>query len=147
MRHKSNPCRTRIYRIWHNMVGRCHNIKDKQYQDYGAKGIHVCEQWKNSFEDFMNWSLSSGYADNLTVDRICNTRGYHPANCRWATPKQQANNRTNNILITWRGKTKTLMQWSEATGIHRSTLRQRILVSEWPIDTAMTRKPSHHKPE
>lgn len=137
--------RARLYRIWHNMISRCHNSKDKQYKDYGMKNINVCKEWKNDFHEFAAWSLLNGYTKELTIDRIDNYKGYNPENCRWASPKQQANNRTNNVLITWNGETKTLMQWSETTGIHRLTLQYRIFVFKWPIDIAMTRKPSHRK--
>jgi len=135
---------TRIYRIWHNMVSRCHNYKDKQYIDYGAKNIFVCDEWKNDFKAFAWWAMMNGYSNELTIDRINNLKGYNYLNCRWVTPKQQANNRTNNILISWHGETKTLMQWSELTGIHRLTLQQRIFKLKWPIDIAMTKKIQKH---
>ena len=137
--YKAN--KERLYQTWYNMVSRCHNKSDKQYCDYGAKNIRVCKEWKDSFQTFAWWSLMNGYTEYLTIDRINNSKGYHPSNCRWATPKQQANNRTNNILITWNGDTKTLMQWSEETGIHRATLRQRIFKLGWPLDIAMTKEP------
>lgn len=136
------PNKDRLYRIWHNMISRCHNPEDKQYCDYGARGILVCDEWKYDFYCFAWWAMMNGYANELTIDRINNSKGYNSNNCRWATPKQQANNRTNNILITWNGETKTLMQWSELTGVNRRTLNERIFVLKWPIDVAMTRKPS-----
>ena len=138
-----NSNHARLYRIWYNMVSRCHNTNDKQYCDYGNKGILVCKEWKDDFHNFAWWALMNGYTNELTIDRINNSNGYNPDNCRWATHKQQANNRTNIILITRDGETKTLYQWSEITGINRNTLRQRIFRYKWPLNLAMTKKPDH----
>lgn len=83
---------TRIYRIWAAMIRRCENSKDVSYRWYGAKGIKVCEEWKNSFQKFYNWSICHGYKDDLTIDRIDNDSNYEPSNCRWVTLRQQAQN-------------------------------------------------------
>lgn len=85
--------RSRLYRIFYGMKDRCYNTKNEKYNLYGARGIEVCDEWKNDFQAFCNWALANGYSDDLTIDRIENDRGYSPDNCRWATVTEQNRNR------------------------------------------------------
>ena len=80
--------KTRIYRTWGNMKSRCHKEYDSKYKYYGAKGIKVCDEWRNNFMSFYNWAIKNGYTDELTIDRIDSTKDYCPENCRWVTLEQ-----------------------------------------------------------
>ncbi len=86
----------RIYHIWESMKSRCYDSKNKCYYLYGGRGIAVCDEWKNDFLKFCDWALNNGYADNLTIDRIDNYKGYFPDNCRWATNLEQQRNKRNS---------------------------------------------------
>lgn len=130
---------TRLAHIWKNMIARCYNPNSKSYKNYGAKGITVCDSWKNDFKIFEKWANKNDYSDNLTLDRIDNSKGYEPINCRWATYKEQANNKTNNVLIEFKNEKHTLSEWAEITGISIKKLRNRRFKG-WETERMLTTK-------
>ena len=90
---------TRLYNIWHGIKQRCYDKNFSDFTSYGARNITMCDEWKHSFIAFRDWSLSNGYSDNLTIDRIDNKGNYEPSNCRWVTVLVQNRNRTNTIKL------------------------------------------------
>lgn len=123
--HNRRGKRHRLYSIWVHMRDRCLNPEDALYKYYGARGITVCAEWLD-YPTFYSWAVSKGYAENLTLDRVENNKGYSPDNCRWATSTEQNSNRRNNVLLTHNGETKTLQQWARDLGISRGALRDRL---------------------
>ncbi len=132
---------TRLNGIWRGIKDRCLNPNNSSYERYGAKGISICEEWKNSFESFYEWSMNNGYSAELTIDRIDNSKGYFPENCRWADCFTQARNKSNCRYYTYRGQTKTLSEWSEISGIDRKTISDRIDRFGWSFEKAISTKP------
>lgn len=132
-------CNTRLYQIWNGMKQRCQNPNAINYKGYGGKGISVCEEWNNSFKAFYDWAMANGYRKDLTIDRIDNDGNYEPANCRWATNKEQQNHTSYTRLYTYNGETLSIMQWAEKTGIHPNMLYKR-LSRGWSIEKALKTK-------
>lgn len=127
----------RLYNTWVHLKGRCYNCSNKYYKDYGARGIKVCNEWKNDFKAFYDWAISNGYADNLTIDRIDNNGNYEPSNCRFITLKKQQNNKRNNFNITIYNRTQTLSEWCEEKNLNYDKIQARISRG-WTIEEAMT---------
>lgn len=123
----------RLYTIYHGMINRCSNKKNRAYHNYGGRGIKVCDEWKNDFLGFYKWSMDNGYEDHLTIDRIDVNRDYSPDNCRWASYRQQGNNTRTNKRITYNGESHTLAEWSRITGISYQKLQYRTSKG-WPIN-------------
>ena len=116
---------TRIYHTWRSVKDRCLNPNIKAYPRYGGRGIMICEEWKNDFQAFYDWSMANGYADDLTLDREDVNGNYEPDNCRWVSMKKQANNRRSNVQLTYNGETKTLSEWADYLDIPYSRIEKR----------------------
>ncbi len=89
---KHNKTGTKLYLVWVAIRQRCNNKNNKQYINYGNRGIDVCQSWNEDYKSFEDWSLSNGYKEGLSIDRIDNDKGYHPYNCRWTTREVQSSN-------------------------------------------------------
>lgn len=134
--------KTRLYRVWAGMKQRCLDPKHRHYQAYGGKGIKVCADWL-SFEPFHDWAIANGYDANAkrgecTLDRIDNNGNYEPSNCKWATVKEQANNKRTNRYIEYNGETHTIAEWAQIIGISKNALWER-LRRKWTIEQALTK--------
>lgn len=127
---------SKLYRTWRNAKNRCFNPKATKYKDYGAVGISMCSEWANSFEAFAE-ALGEPPSNLHSIDRIDNTLGYVPGNIRWATAKEQANNRKNSRLLTFQGATLSLSQWAEKLGIGYRTLNYRLLKG-WSVEKILS---------
>lgn len=139
----------RLQNIYVNLKQRCYNPKSTFYKNYGGRGITVCDEWLNSemydgrstkgWIAFKNWALSNGYADDLTIDRIDNSKGYCPENCHWVTMRTQQNNRRSNHLITYKGKTQSLVNWCRELNLNYDTIKCRIR-RNWTVEKAFETK-------
>lgn len=132
MAKKHNQARqgnhSRLYNIYNDMKKRCYNPKNKSYKWYGAIGISICDEWlgENGFINFYNWSLSNGYNEKYTLDRIDSSKNYSPQNCRWVEWSTQANNKKNNIIIVYNGEKDSLANWCRRLNLNYSKVRQRM---------------------
>ena len=126
----------RLYKIWLNMKSRCFNSNTPKFKNHGGRGITICKEWL-SFKAFYGWAITSGYRDDLTLDRINNNGDYSPENCRWATYAEQALNSRNNHLLTHKGKTQPMTLWADEIGMKFSTLHARIADYGWTVEDAL----------
>lgn len=126
--------KTRGYRIWDGMKRRCEQPTKKQHL-YMGKGIKVCERWQDPLAFLADMGQPPAGA---SIDRIDGDKDYSPENCRWATPKAQANNSAANVRLAFDGRTMTISEWAESTGIKANTLVYRIRRG-WSVADALTR--------
>lgn len=142
---KHNGSSTRLFYRWHNLRNRCENPKNPAYRHYGARGITVCEEWRNNFATFRDWAVSNGYKDgddSWQIDRIDNNEGYSPENCRFVTRVVNCNNRRSNRHVTSCGEEKTIAEWAADSlcVVTAKTLCARI-ESGWTPERAITTPP------
>lgn len=127
---------TPLFSVWTGMKRRCLQPKDKDWHNYGARGITVCERWRDSFENFYA-DLHEGYQKGLTLDRIDVNGPYSPENCRWATPEQQGNNTRTNVFIDTPKGRMTVSQAARAFGVKVVTLQARLWRYGWSVERAL----------
>lgn len=134
---------SRAYRIWAGMRMRCSNPKHRTFEFYGARGISVAPEW-HDFNVFL--SDMGDPPPGASIDRIDNDGPYCKANCRWADDKQQRNNRRNNVLIEWKGKTQTLAQWCAEFGVDYYLVKPRVRIMGWDLERALFTPPGRGRP-
>jgi hypothetical protein len=117
--------KSREYAAWQQMKHRCYNEANKHYHNYGARGISVCDEWRNSFEQFYK-DMGDRPSTNHSLDRSDNEKGYYKENCRWATQKEQMNNFRNNVVIKHQGLSMTVSQWSNYLGVSVHKIYKRL---------------------
>lgn len=130
----------REFQIFKHMLERCYDNRGQDYSRYGGRGIAVSDEWRASFITFLN-DMGSRPSPRHTLDRIDVNGNYCKENCRWATMKEQNNNRRDNRLIEFNGQRLTASQWADITGFPKSVIYQRIHVLKWEPEQALTKKP------
>ena len=125
-----------LYNVWAGMKARCLNKADAVYYRYGGRGIKVCKRWMKyqNFEDDMLESYSKG----LELDRVDNGKGNAPNNCRWATPRQQSNNRRNNRKLKYNGRAMNISQWARLLGLKPNTISMRLNAYGWSVEKTLS---------
>ncbi len=130
----------RMKQRWQVMRERCLGRNRPEWHRYGGRGITICDRWINSYQNFRD-DMGLPPSPHHSLDRIDNDKGYSPDNCRWATRKEQSRNRCDNVTISFDGKSLTIAEWSEVTGICHATIRSRY-ARKWPIEQILNVKPS-----
>src|ERR1700748_3622937 len=136
--------RPAAYVVWTMIKQRCYNKKHTHYDRYGGRGIRVCERWINSYDNFILY-MGGPPPPRHTIERIDNEGNYNPSNCRWATQKEQAQNRRNTVAIAFNGETMCLTEWAKKLNIGVTTLHWRIFKRKWPIEKAFISGNSQQK--
>ena len=131
-----NQRHTKIYEVWKTLKQRCFNPTNISYKNYGGRGITICEDWKNNFSSFYEWSMKNGYKEGLSIDRIDNNGNYCPENCRWTDRLTQANNTRTNHFITFRNQTKTIAEWARHFNLPYSNILAKLQKNNYDSEKA-----------
>ena len=140
---KHNKYHTRLYKIFRKIKERCYNKNCRGYENYGARGIKMCKEWREDFLSFYSWAKENGYDENAkkfdcTIDRIDVNGDYCPENCRWVNMKTQGRNKRNNKFVSFNGETHCLSEWAEKYGIKYLTFYKRYVYKGWDFEKALT---------
>ena len=132
-----------LWSRWHGIKKRCLNENDERYHQYGGRGIKICKEWLESFDNFAEWALSNGYSENLTLERIDVNGDYCPENCKWITLREQAFNKRDTKWVDYKGEHIQLKILCDRLGVTYDTVHDRIYKRGWSIEDAVE-KPSVH---
>lgn len=132
-----NYNRHKLYDCWKNMQSRCYDPIDKNYYRYGARGISVCDSWRQSIETFIQ-DVGIPIHDKMQLDRINNDGNYETGNVRWVEVKENVRNRSNTRMVTYLGIKKPLATWCEELNISYDMVKQRLNALGWSVERALT---------
>lgn len=131
-------CRTKLYGIYRAMIDRCENPKVACFSRYGGRGIKVCKRWRHSFEAFLE-DMGERPSPLHSLDRKENSGDYCPENCRWATGREQGQNKRNNVFVEYKGERHTISEWARRQGLTTAALSSRLRRQGMSLEEAMTR--------
>ena len=122
---------SRLWYVWYNIKNRCYRNTSKYYKYYGGRGITMCKEWLDDYQNFYNWAIKNGYDETApkgacTIDRIDVNGNYEPNNCRWISMREQSRNKRNNKRISYNGETHCLKEWAEILSVDYKKLRDRM---------------------
>ena len=149
--HRSSKNRThgmsksRLYQEWAGIKNRCIYGTVECYKYYGGRGIKMCDEWVNSFENFRDWAFQNGYQDNLTIERIDVNGDYCPDNCKWIPQSEQNNNTRRCVIITYNGKTQNLNDWCKELNLDYKRVHNRLNKLGWSVERAFTESTNINK--
>lgn len=133
-------CKHPLYSKWCGMKGRCYQKNHTKYKNYGGRGITVCEEWKNDFLAFYNWSLANGWEEGLTIERNDVNGHYEPENCSWIPMSDQSKNQTKSIIVEYRGESGCLRDIVRRySTLEYRTVFNRLKYLKWDLEEAMSR--------
>jgi hypothetical protein len=132
------------YSSWRAVKRRCLDESREQFPKYGGAGIAVCARWRDSFESFLS-DMGQRPSRLHTIDRVDNSKGYEPGNCRWATKREQALNRRDTILVTVGEETLCIAEWSRRSGVTHGTILRRVH-SGWDARRAVFEPATRRRP-
>jgi hypothetical protein len=153
--HLGNGSRTHgltahiLYKVWKGIKSRCYNKNSKYYERYGGSGITMCDEWINNPEVFIKWAIDNGWQKGLEIDKdiIPKELGiskdvYSPQMCKIVTRKQNCNARRTNVLLSYKGETKNIQEWSVILNISPSLIRIRVVKLNWSVEKALSTLPN-----
>lgn len=142
---KNTKRQRKEYHAWRGMKRRCNNSTNPRDRWHREKGIQVCEQWRDNFRQFLA-DIGKAPTPKHTIERIDNNGNYEPSNCRWATPKEQANNRSGIRIrkFTFNGMTMNMTEWNNYMGFSHGVINRRIRILGWSIEDAFTKPKGYH---
>ena len=138
--HGMGNKKTPLYAIWNKMKNRCYSASTSDYKNYGGRGVKVCDEWRNDFKAYYDWCIENGWQKGLQIDKdkVGDSLLYSPRTCSILTVKENQNNRSNNIVVEYRGETMTLKAVAEKYDIKYLLLWRRFVKLKWDIHKAVT---------
>lgn len=136
-----------IYNTYNCMKNRCYNVNYDRYEDWGGRGITVCDEWLNDIHKFIEWAINNGWRKGLTLDRIDNNGNYAPENCKWSDNYEQGKNKRNSYIIEAFGEKKILSEWARDSRsvVSAEGIKKRIEIYGWDAERAISDLGRYHK--
>lgn len=127
----------KLNQVWAAMRQRCGNPSNKDYPNYGGRGIRICDEW-GDFSVFYTWAIAAGYVEGVTIERVDVNRGYEPDNCTWVPNERQALNTRRIRMFEWCGQTYRIRELAILAGISHHTMKTRLVSLGWSVERAMS---------